>query len=188
MLFRSSLNHLVYSLVLTVNLVEYALAERSQSTNLLSVSSFLQYSLIIRTTLTYSSFTSKMDGRDRSISFVLHITARSHESSCDPQLDRTVVVSKGKLNQAQLEEYQSDAIALYQQKEPQGKILSISPNTDTSALLITVDSIQKSTLKAFKKKFHDNVFLQLPPEPLTNSDGNIQFPLPPRVNYYNDKQ
>ena len=34
----------------------------------------------------------------------------------DPQLDRTVVVSKGKLNQAQLEEYQSDAIALYQQK------------------------------------------------------------------------
>ena len=106
----------------------------------------------------------------------------------DPQLDRTVVVSKGKLNQAQLEEYQSDAIALYQQKEPQGKILSISPNTDTSALLITVDSIQKSTLKAFKKKFHDNVFLQLPPEPLTKSDGNIQFPLPPRVNYYNDKQ
>ncbi len=100
----------------------------------------------------------------------------------DPQLDRTVVVSKGKLNQAQLEEYQSDAIALYQQKEPQGKILSISPNTDTSALLITVDSIQKSTLKAFKKKFHDNVFLQLPPEPLTKSDGNIQFPLPPRVN------
>ena len=79
------------------------------------------------------------------------------------RLDRTVVVSKGKLNQAQLEEYQSDAIALYQQKEPQGKILSISPNTDTSALLITVDSIQKSTLKAFKKKFHDNVFLQLPP-------------------------
>ena len=104
------------------------------------------------------------------------------------ELDRTVVVSKGKLNQAQLEEYQSDAIALYQQKEPQGKILSISPNTDTSALLITVDSIQKSTLKAFKKKFHDNVFLQLPPEPLTKSDGNIQFPLPPRVNYYNDKQ
>ena len=106
----------------------------------------------------------------------------------DPQLDRTVVVSKGKLNQAQLEEYQSDAIALYQQKEPRGKILSISPNTDTSALLITVDSIQKSTLKAFKKKFHDNVFLQLPPEPLTKSDGNIQFPLPPRVNYYSDKQ
>ncbi|MDU7842712.1 MAG: S-layer homology domain-containing protein, partial [Veillonella sp.] len=90
------------------------------------------------------------------------------------KLDRTVVVSKGKLNQAQLEEYQSDAIALYQQKEPQGKILSISPNTDTSALLITVDSIQKSTLKAFKKKFHDNVFLQLPPEPLTKSDGNTR--------------
>ncbi|MDU7787854.1 MAG: hypothetical protein E7J72_05470 [Veillonella sp.] len=43
-------------------------------------------------------------------------------------------------------------------------------------------------MKAFKKKFHDNVFLQLPPEPLTKSDGNIQFPLPPRVNYYNDKQ
>ena len=106
----------------------------------------------------------------------------------DPQLDRAVVVSKGKLTQEQLEDYQSDAIALYQEKEPQGKILSITPNTDTSALLITVDSIQKPTLKAFKKKFGEKVFLQLPPEPLANTNGAIQFPLPPRVNYYNDKQ
>ena len=102
----------------------------------------------------------------------------------DPQLDRAVVVSKGKLTQEQLEDYQSDAISLYQEKEPKGKILSIAPNTDTSALLITVDSIQKPTLKAFKKKFGEKVFLQLPPEPLTNTNGAIQFPLPPRVNYY----
>ena len=106
----------------------------------------------------------------------------------DPQLDRAVVVSKGNLTQEQLEDYQSDAISLYQEKEPQGKILSIAPNTDTSALLITVDSIQKPTLKAFKKKFGEKVFLQLPPEPLTNTNGAIQFPLPPRVNYYSDKQ
>ena len=106
----------------------------------------------------------------------------------DPQLDRAVVVSKGNLTQEQLEDYQSDAISLYQEKEPQGKILSIAPNTDTSALLITVDSIQKPTLKAFKKKFGEKVFLQLPPEPLTNTNGAIQFPLPPRVNYYNDKK
>ena len=106
----------------------------------------------------------------------------------DPQLDRAVVVSKGNLTQEQLEDYQSDAISLYQEKEPQGKILSITPNTDTSALLITVDSIQKPTLKAFKKKFGEKVFLQLPPEPLTNTNGAIQFPLPPRVNYYNDKK
>ena len=92
------------------------------------------------------------------------------------------------MTQEQLEDYQSDAISLYQEKEPQGKILSIAPNTDTSALLITVDSIQKPTLKAFKKKFGEKVFLQLPPEPLTNTNGAIQFPLPPRVNYYNDKQ
>ena len=105
----------------------------------------------------------------------------------DPQLERAVVVSKGKLTQEQLEDYQSDAISLYQEKEPQGKILSIAPNTDTSALLITVDSIQKPTLKAFKKKFGEKVFLQLPPEPLANTNGAIQFPLPPRVNYYNDK-
>ena len=77
----------------------------------------------------------------------------------DPQLDRAVVVSKGKLTQEQLEDYQSDAISLYQEKEPQGKILSIAPNTDTSALLITVDSIQKPTLKAFKKKFGKKVVL-----------------------------
>ena len=102
----------------------------------------------------------------------------------DPQLERAVVVSKGKLTQEQLEDYQSDAISLYQEKEPQGKILSIAPNTDTSALLITVDSIQKPTLKAFKKKFGEKVFLQLPPEPLANTNGAIQFPLPPRVNYY----
>ena len=106
----------------------------------------------------------------------------------DPQLERAVVVSKGKLTQEQLEDYQSDAISLYQEKEPQGKILSIAPNTDTSALLITVDSIQKPTLKAFKKKFGEKVFLQLPPEPLANTNGAIQFPLPPRVNYYNDKE
>ncbi len=106
----------------------------------------------------------------------------------DPQLERTVVVSKGKLTQEQLEDYQSDAISLYQEKEPQGKILSIAPSTDTSALLITVDSIQKPTLKAFKKKFGEKVFLQLPPEPLANTNGAIQFPLPPRVNYYNDKE
>ena len=115
---------------------------------------------------------------------VTNAIAQAH----DPQLDRAVVVSKGKLTQEQLEDYQSDAIALYQEKEPQGKILSITPNTDTSALLITVDSIQKPTLKAFKKKFGEKVFLQLPPEPLTNTNGAIQFPLPPRVNYYNDKQ
>ena len=115
---------------------------------------------------------------------VTNAIAQAH----DPQLDRAVVVSKGKLTQEQLEDYQSDAISLYQEKEPQGKILSITPNTDTSALLITVDSIQKPTLKAFKKKFGEKVFLQLPPEPLTNTNGAIQFPLPPRVNYYNDKQ
>ena len=115
---------------------------------------------------------------------VTNAIAQAH----DPQLDRAVVVSKGKLTQEQLEDYQSDAISLYQEKEPQGKILSIAPNTDTSALLITVDSIQKPTLKAFKKKFGEKVFLQLPPEPLTNTNGAIQFPLPPRVNYYNDKQ
>ena len=115
---------------------------------------------------------------------VTNAIAQAH----DPQLDRAVIVSKGKLTQEQLEDYQSDAIALYQEKEPQGKILSITPNTDTSALLITVDSIQKPTLKAFKKKFGEKVFLQLPPEPLTNTNGAIQFPLPPRVNYYNDKQ
>ena len=115
---------------------------------------------------------------------VTNAIAQAH----DPQLDRAVVVAKGKLTQEQLEDYQSDAISLYQEKEPQGKILSITPNTDTSALLITVDSIQKPTLKAFKKKFGEKVFLQLPPEPLTNTNGAIQFPLPPRVNYYNDKQ
>ena len=106
----------------------------------------------------------------------------------DPQLDRAVVVSKGNLTQEQLEDYQSDAISLYQEKEPQGKILSIAPNTDTSALLITVDSIHKPTLKAFKKTFGEKVFLQFPADPLTNTNGAIQFPLPPRVNYYNAKQ
>ncbi|SNV74784.1 S-layer homology domain-containing protein [Veillonella rodentium] len=109
------------------------------------------------------------------------LVAKAIADAHDLQLDKTVVVSKGKLTQVQLEDYQSDAIALYQEKEPKGKIISIYPNTDTSALIITVDSIQKSTMKAFKKKFHDNVFLQLPPEPLTGgSDGNIHFPLPQR--------
>ena len=79
---------------------------------------------------------------------VTNAIAQAH----DPQLDRAVVVSKGKLTQEQLEDYQSDAISLYQEKEPQGKILSIAPNTDTSALLITVDSIQKTNPKSIQKE------------------------------------
>ena len=43
---------------------------------------------------------------------VTNAIAQAH----DPQLDRAVVVSKGKLTQEQLEDYQSDAIALYQEE------------------------------------------------------------------------
>ena len=36
----------------------------------------------------------------------------------DPQLESALVVAQGKLNQAQLEDYQSDALDLYKAKEP----------------------------------------------------------------------
>ena len=45
----------------------------------------------------------------------------------DPQLESALVVSQGKLNQAQLEDYQSDALDLYKAKEPKGNIISIRP-------------------------------------------------------------
>jgi len=102
----------------------------------------------------------------------------------DPQLESALVVSQGKLNQAQLEDYQSDALDLYKAKEPKGNIISIRPNDDTSALIITADSVQKDTVKAFKKKFKNNVVLQLPQPETVKADAAIQFPLPPRVNYY----
>lgn len=102
----------------------------------------------------------------------------------DPQLESALVVSQGKLNQAQLEDYQSDAIDLYKAKEPKGNIISIRPNDDTSALIITADSVQKDTVKAFKKKFKNNVVVQLPQPETVKPDAAIQFPLPPRVNYY----
>lgn len=105
----------------------------------------------------------------------------------DPQLESALVVSQGKLNQAQLEDYQSDALDLYKAKEPKGNIISIRPNDDTSALIITADSVQKDTVKAFKKKFKNNVVIQLPAPETVKSDATIQFPLPPRVSYYNDK-
>ena len=102
----------------------------------------------------------------------------------DPQLESALVVSQGKLNQAQLEDYQSDALDLYKAKEPKGNIISIRPNDDTSALIITADSVQKDTVKAFKKKFKNNVVVQLPQPETVKPDAAIQFPLPPRVNYY----
>ena len=102
----------------------------------------------------------------------------------DPQLESTLVVAQGKLNQAQLEDYQSDAIDLYKAKEPKGNIISIRPNDDTSALIITADSVQKDTVKAFKKKFKNNVVVELPQPETVKPDAAIQFPLPPRVNYY----
>lgn len=102
----------------------------------------------------------------------------------DPQLESALVVAQGKLNQAQLEDYQSDALDLYKAKEPKGNIISIRPNDDTSALIITADSVQKDTVKAFKKKFKNNVVIQLPQPETVKADAAIQFPLPPRVNYY----
>ena len=102
----------------------------------------------------------------------------------DPQLESALVVSQGKLNQAQLEDYQSDALDLYKAKEPKGNIISIRPNDDTSALIITADSVQKDTVKAFKKKFKNNVVVELPQPETVKPDAAIQFPLPPRVNYY----
>ena len=102
----------------------------------------------------------------------------------DPQLESALVVSQGKLNQAQLEDYQSDALDLYKAKEPKGNIISIRPNDDTSALIITADSVQKDTVEAFKKKFKNNVVVELPQPETVKPDAAIQFPLPPRVNYY----
>ena len=102
----------------------------------------------------------------------------------DPQLESALVISQGKLNQAQLEDFQSDALDLYKAKEPKGNIISIRPNDDASALIITADSIQKDTVKAFKKKFKNNVVVQLPQPETLKPDAAIQFPLPPRVNYY----
>lgn len=102
----------------------------------------------------------------------------------DPQLESALVISQGKLNQAQLEDFQSDALDLYKAKEPKGNIISIRPNDDTSALIIIADSIQKDTVKAFKKKFKNNVIVQLPQPETVKPDAAIHFPLPPRVNYY----
>jgi len=102
----------------------------------------------------------------------------------DPQLESALVISQGKLNQAQLEDFQSDALDLYKAKEPKGNIISIHPNDDTSALIIIADSIQKDTVKAFKKKFKNNVIVQLPQPETVKPDAAIHFPLPPRVNYY----
>ena len=94
----------------------------------------------------------------------------------DPQLDNALIVSQGKLTQAQLEDLQSDALALYQNKEPQGKIISILPTDDASVLVITADSVQPGTVKAFKKKFGKKVIVQTPPEEIPTT--TIQFPLP----------
>lgn len=93
----------------------------------------------------------------------------------DPQLDATILVSQGKLTQAQLEEYQANAVSLYKNSEPTGNILAIKPSADTSTLILTVSAMNDATVKAFKKEFGQKVVLQLPPEETTTT---IQFPLP----------
>ena len=50
-----------------------------------------------------------------------------------------LILSQGKLTQAQLEDFQSDALAIYEAKEPQGKIIRHSPNDDASVLVITAE-------------------------------------------------
>lgn len=104
------------------------------------------------------------------------IVSTALKNAQDPQLDMALILSQGKLTQAQLEDFQSDALAIYEAKEPQGKIISIQPNDDASVLVITADSVQAGTTKAFKKKFGKKVMLQTPPTetPATT----IQFPLP----------
>ena len=104
------------------------------------------------------------------------IVSTALKNAQDPQLDMALILSQGKLTQAQLEGLQSDALAIYEAKEPQGKIISIQPNDDASVLVITADSVQADTTKAFKKKFGKKVMLQTPPTetPATT----IQFPLP----------
>lgn len=94
----------------------------------------------------------------------------------DPQIDSAVVLAQGQMTQAQLEEYQSDATNLYKQLEPQGSIISIIPTDDTSALIITADTVQNSTIKDFKNKFGKKVILQLPQQEMPKT--TIQFPLP----------
>lgn len=106
--------------------------------------------------------------------------AKAVAETHDAQLERALVVSQGKLNQAQLEDYQADAIELYKEKEPKGTIISITPNDDTSALIITADSVQNDTVKAFKKKFKNAVVVQLPQPKIPEADSTIHFPLPQR--------
>lgn len=93
----------------------------------------------------------------------------------DPQLDATILVSQGKLTQAQLEEYQATAVSLYRSSEPTGNILAIKPSADTSTLILTVSAMNDATVKAFKKEFGKKVVLQLPQE---ETASMIQFPLP----------
>ena len=52
-------------------------------------------------------------------------------------------------------------------------------------MLLLMQSLkQKDTVKAFKKKFKNNVVVELPQPETVKADAAIQFPLPPRVNYY----
>ncbi|MDY5409910.1 MAG: S-layer homology domain-containing protein, partial [Veillonella caviae] len=60
--------------------------------------------------------------------------------------------------------------------EPQGSIISIIPTDDTSALIITADTVQNNTIKDFKNKFGKKVILQLPQQEMPKT--TIQFPLP----------
>ena len=57
-------------------------------------------------------------------------------------------------------------------KNLKGKIISIFPTDDASVLVITADSVQPGTVKAFKKKFGKKVIVQTPPEEIRLRQSN----------------
>ncbi len=80
----------------------------------------------------------------------------------DKTLVNNVQVTVGSLTEIELGKLQTEVAYFYNQQEPTGSIITITPNKNASGLVLTVDELKADTIKAFAKKFGNKVEISLP--------------------------
>lgn len=80
----------------------------------------------------------------------------------DKNLVNNVQVTIGNLTEIELGKLQTDVAYFYNQQEPTGSIIAVTPNKNASGLVLIVDELKTDTIKAFAKKFGNKVEISLP--------------------------
>lgn len=96
-------------------------------------------------------------------------------TSNDKELTTSVITHMGSYTQADLDNLQLETTYMYNQLEPQGTVISITPDISVSSLILTVDELSPATKKAFVKRFGKKASIQLPPVTETNWSKPVKW-------------